>query len=225
MTKAEIISRIIDRITDPWSDCPENYDTAPLINLQEAEEYLREMREDDDLGDLDPEDRMPDEATPALYMEAYNCYVRWMKHELRVERLAEYIKEQDLVCEYVTYYAPTLDNPVNVFPVDFLDNCDTCPFTLKDGRIPTIIDLLSIGRRSKSSFCQTDEYCWFDKYTGVLHSTDHPFDDKILDAYGFARFILENAEALKYITDNMDRFDIQHIFLCSKDELMKEMIH
>ena len=80
MTKAEIVTRIIDRITDPWSESPEDYRFAQPIDMDAAAEYLAMYREDD--KDLDPEDRMPEEATPSLLMEAYNCYIRFQKHKL-----------------------------------------------------------------------------------------------------------------------------------------------
>lgn len=77
MTKAEIIDRIIDRMTDPWNDSPDDYKHANPITLAEAEEYLAEYRRDD--LDFEPEDRMPEEATPALLMEAYNAHIQKMK--------------------------------------------------------------------------------------------------------------------------------------------------
>lgn len=77
MTKNEIIDRIIDRITDPWNESPDDYKYAIPITLAEAEGYLAEYRKEDLY--FDPEDRMPEEATPALLMEAYNTHIQRMK--------------------------------------------------------------------------------------------------------------------------------------------------
>ena len=42
MTKTEIISRIIDRITDPWTESPEDYQYAELIDLDTAKDVLKQ---------------------------------------------------------------------------------------------------------------------------------------------------------------------------------------
>lgn len=224
MTKTEIISRIIDRITDPWCESPDDYRYAELIDLDAAADVLKQYRDDDDDCDLEPDERMPEEATPALLMEAYNCNIRYQKHELKVLHLAEYITDNEMVCEYDNYYAPTLENPIDMIPVDFLYNSTHFPFATHNTENPDVIDMLRIGQNSAKTFNCNHEYCWFDKEKEVLHSTDHPFRDGVLDAVAFARFTMSDAETLNYFLDEiMNEDDIKRVFECSKEELLKEV--
>ena len=224
MTKTEIISRIIDRITDPWTESPEDYQYAELIDLDTAKDVLKQYRDDDDDCDLEPDERMPKEATPALLMEAYNCNIRYQKFELRVERLAEYIKDNEMVCEYDNYYRNEFKDAIEVIPVDFLYNSTRFPFSTHNTENPDIIDMLRIGMNSAKTFNNNHEFCWFDKDTEVLHSTNTPFADGILDAEAFARFTLGDKETLEYFLDGlMSNDDIMHVFGCTADELRKEM--
>lgn len=226
MTKTEIISRIIDRITDPWCESPDDYRYAQPIDIDGAADVLKQYRDDDDACDLEPDERMPEEATPSLLMEAYNCYIRYQKFELRVKRLAEYITDNEMVCEYESYYAPTLDNPIDIIPVDFLYNSSRFPFSTHNTKKPDCIDMLRIGLNSTKTFNCNHEYCWFDKDKEVLHSTNSPFHDGILDAVAFARFVLCDADAFGYFLDGiMDNDDIIEVFECTKEELLKEVTH
>ena len=179
---------------------------------------LAVYRDDDINFDLD--DRLPDEATPELLMEAINCNLRWMRYKLRVSRLAEYITENEMVCEYVNYY----DDSIDLTPTEFVLHCDGFTFTDKNGNPLDNIDIFLTGLKSAQTFSPYDEYCWFDPADETMHSTNTPFKDKILDAEGFAEFILKDSETLKYITDDMEETEIQYIFLCSKDELMRGVI-
>lgn len=222
MTKAEIISRIIDRITDPWNDSPEDYEDVTPIDIIQATYYLAEYRHEDAENDFNPDDRMPAEATPALYMEAFNCYVRFQKHELRVIRLAEYITENEMVCEYDQYKDDYLANPLKVVPTDWLYT-ESFPFDMIDDAYPNTMFLITLGQRSPK-FNPNHEYCWFDKKAELLFSSDTPFADGVLDAKAFARFILLDADALRYFVDSIiDDDDIPQIFGCTHDELMKEV--
>lgn len=221
MTKTELTTRIIDRITDPWTDSPEDYADSDLITLQEAEELLRTCREEDRDNFLEPEEKMPEEVTPALLMEVYNCLVRANKHELRVKKLAQFITDNEMVCEYDTYYLPANDNAIDVVPVDFLYDVSTFPFQLNDNDTPNVADILRIGMNSKNTFRFDDEYCWFDKNKEVLRSTDHPFGDGTLDAEAFARFAMEDRETLEYfVKDIMTDDDITAVFGCTAEELL-----
>lgn len=220
MTKTEIISRIIDRITDPWTESPEDYRYAELINLDEAADVLKQYRDDDDDCDLEPDERMPEEATPTLLMEAFNCNIRYQKHELRVLRLAEFITDNEMVCEYDNFYAPTLDNPIDMIPVDFLGNTRTAPFSVRGNDLPDVLKLITIGQASVNTFDIGDEFCWFDSEKEILHSTSRPFRDGILDAEAFARFVLDDPETLSYFLDGiMDDDDIRKVFGCDRKEV------
>jgi len=223
MTKAEIISRIIDRITDPWTESPEDYQYAEPIDLDVAKDVLKQYRDDDDDCELDPEDRMPEEATPELLMEAFNCNVRYQKFELRVKRLAEYIKDNEMVCEYDNYYRPEYPDSPEVLPVDFI--WESFPFKPIGSMSPdNPLFLIELGRRSKD-FDSNKEFAWYDRENNLLHSTDTPFADGVLDAEAFARFVLCDADALGYFLDCiMDDGDILHIFGCTKEELLKEEV-
>lgn len=217
MTKAEIITRIIDRITDPWTESPEDYRYAEPIDLDTADDIIAQCREED--PDLEPEDRLPQETTPELMMEAFNCNVRHQKHELRVLRLAEFITDNEMVCEYDNYYAPTLDNPIDMIPVDFLINTRTAPFSFGNDT-PDVLKLITIGQASVNTFDMGDEFCWFDSEKEILHSTSRPFRDGILDAEAFARFVLDDPETLSYFLDGiMDDDDIRKVFGCERKEV------
>ena len=159
MTKAEIITRIINRITDPWNDCPECYDGVTPIDIFQATDYLMECRQEDAENNFDPDDRMPDEATPALYMEAYNCYLRFQIRELHIERLTNWIREFGPVCEYINDYAPTLENSPDLVPVDLLGSSSTFPFPVRGTDRPDCVTLIGIGQVSRNTFDHGDEYC------------------------------------------------------------------
>ena len=222
MTKAEIITRIIDRITDPWTDSPEDYRYAELIDLDVAKDIIAQCREED--LDYEPEDRLPEETTPELMMEAFNCNVRYQKHELRVLRLAEFITDNEMVCEYDNYYRSEYENAIEVIPVDFLYNSTRFPFSTHNTENPDIIDMLRIGMNSAKTFNNNHEFCWFDKDNEVLHSTDTPFADGVLDAEAFARFVLCDADSLGYFLDCvMDDDEIMHVFGCTAEDLLKEV--
>lgn len=220
MTKAEIITRIIDRITDPWTESPEDYRYAEPIDLDTAEDIIAQCNEED--IDMDPEDMLPQETTPELMMEAYNCNVRYQKFELRVERLAEYITDCEMVCEYDNYYKEFSDKKLDVYPVDFL--WGSFPFKTDEDIDPDDhLFYIELGQRSKD-FTANQEFCWYDREHNELHSTNTPFADGILDAEAFARFTLGDAETLEYFLDGvMDDDEIQKVFGCTADELRKEM--
>lgn len=223
MTKAELIERIIDRITDPWTESCEDYKYAELIDLDVAKDIIAQCNEED--LDLEPEDRLPAEVTPELMMLAYNCNVRKNKHELRVKRLAEYITDNEMVCEYANYYFPTIDDGIDLIPVDFLANTTKFPFEKKDGRTPDIIDLFRIFSKSREFFRQNDEFCWYDKENEILHSTDRPFRDGVLNAEDFAEYIMsdEGQDCFDYIVDDiMDDEDFESVFGCTREEFANE---
>ena len=89
---------------------------------------LKDLRDNEDAADLEPEERLPEDVTPELVMLAYNCLIRARKHEARVHRLAEYITDNEMVCEYANYYLPELENGIDMVPVDFLTDTDGFPF-------------------------------------------------------------------------------------------------
>ena len=220
MTKAELIERIIDRITDPWTESCEDYENAELIDLDVAKDIIAQCREED--PDLDPEDRLPEECTPEMMMIAFNCNVRKNWHELRVQRLAEWITENDCVCEYVNYYLPTLENGIDIMPTEFIADTDGCPFLKEE---PSPLDLICIGMNSRETFDPQDEYCWYDADTFTIHSTNEPFRDGTLDAEAFARFVLLDAEAFDYMFDGViDGVDIPYILGCTKEEYINKEV-
>ena len=219
MTKAELIERIVDAMIDPWTDNPEDYLDATPTDLEYAKVMLRDICDNEDAAELEPDERLPEEVTPALVMEAYNCLIRARKHEARVSRLADWIRENDPVCEYVNYYLPENPDVIDLVPIDFLTDTDGFPF-IEDA---SPLDLLCIGMNSRKTFNPQDEYCWFDPDTMTIHSTDEPFCDGTLDADAFARFILLDAETFGYMFDNIiDDEDIPNILGCTKEEYINE---
>lgn len=219
MTKAELIERTIDAMTDPWTECPEDYLCSTSIDLHEATDLLDQIRSDEQDMDLEPDEQLPQEVTPEIVMEAYNCHVRAMKFEARTERLADWIKENNPVCEYCNYYLPEHEDAKDVIPIDFLSDTDGFPF-IEDA---SPLDLLCIGMNSRRTFDPQDEYCWFDSDTMTMHSTDRPFGDDVLDAEDFAKFILLDAECFGYMFDHIiDDEDAKRILGCTKEEYIHE---
>lgn len=221
MTKAELIEKIVDAMTDPCTDCPEDYLYCTPIDEHEASDMLNQLRSDEDSMDLEPDERLPENVTPELVMIAYNCLIRSRKHEARTHRLAEYITDNEMVCEYSNYYLPELENGIDMIPVDFLYNSDTFPFATKHMNNPDVIETLRIGYNSHDTFNPNHEFCWFDKENELLHSTDHPFGEGILDAEAFAEYIMseEGQDCFDYITNEiMEDDDFKSVFGCTKEE-------
>ena len=219
MTKAELIERIIDAMIDPWTDDPEDYLYATPIDKYGAADLMAQIRDDEESADLDPDERMPEEATPELVMESYNCLIRARKFEARVSRLADFIIDNNLVCEYVNYYLPTLDNGLDLFPVDWLTDTDGLHF-IEDA---SPLEIMQIGVNSRVTFNPNHEYCWYDEDNKRLHSTDNPFSDGTLDAEAFARFILLDVEASDYIVNHiMTDEDAKKVLGCTKEEYFNE---
>lgn len=222
MTKYELTERVVDALIDPWTDCAEDYMDCTPVNISEASNILKDIREMENSCDLDEDERLPEEVTPSIIMETFNCLLRARKHEARIERLANYLKETDHTCEYDNYYVPAHKNAVRVIPIDFLYNCDVnnFPFPVKTNL--DIIDIITIGKNSPD-FDFTREYCWYDEDKKVLHSTDNPFADGTIDTEAFARFILEDEETADYMFNYIiDDKDIEYILGCTKEEYENE---
>lgn len=220
MTKAEIFYRLYDYLVDEGRDDPEEYLDLDLIDLDYAKVMLNDIRTFEDECDLEDDERLVPFLTPELVMEAYNCIIRAKKFEARTGRLADWIKENDPVCEYCNYYLPAHEDAIDLCPVDFLSDTDGFPF-LKDE--PSPLDLLCIGMNSRKTFDPQDEYCWFDADTLTMHSTNAPFADGVLDAEAFSQFILLDKETLEYMLDGIiDDEDAQYILGCTKEEYAHE---
>lgn len=212
MNRTELIEKIADRMIDPWTDDPHDYEDAELIDIDYAKTLLEDLRRDDEAVD-DPDYCLPAETTPELLMEVFNCIVRKNKHELLVERLAEYITDNEMVCEYDNYYKEFSEKKLDVYPSDFI--WDSFPFKpIGDMSPDNPLFLIQLGQRSKD-FDANKEFSWYDRENNLLHSTDTPFADGVLDAEAFARFILspEGEECLSYIRDYiMDDEDRTNVF-------------
>lgn len=224
MNKAELYERIIDALIDPWTDNPEDYLNATLIDLEYAHVMLKDLRDNEDAADLEPDERLPEDTTPEQIMEAYNCLVRARKHEARVNRLAEYITDNDMVCEYDNYYLPDHHDAVDITPIDFLVGTDRFPFDIGNNEA-SVLDMLLIGKNSANTFNPKDEYCWFDADAMTLHSTNEPFRDGTLDAEAFAEYAMsdEGQDCFDYITTEiMDDDDFQSVFGCTKEAFANE---
>lgn len=220
MNKAELIERIIDAITDPWNECPFDFEDLAPLNLEEATGYLADLRHDEDLSDLDPEDRLPAAVTPELYMEAFNCYLRKMRHECHILRLSKYLTDNECVCEYDQFRDDYKHNDPMVLPVDFL--LDGFPFPTASGEDPDMLDMLLIGKNSARTFNPEHDYCWYDKRTTTLFSSDTPFHDGIIHARALAEFILgpDGHTSLNYFLSSLlDDDKIEEIFHCSEAEV------
>ena len=220
MTKAELIERIVDAMIDPWTDNPEDYLDCIAIDLCQAEDLLDQIRSDEEDMGLEPDERMPEEATPELVKTAYNCLIRARKYEARVSRLAEFITDNECVCEYANYYYPEHEDAIDLVPTEYI--WEKFPFEMKDDMLPNPLVLIELGQRSPK-FNPNDEYCWYDKEKNQLFSSDEPFHDGVLDAEAFARFIMCDAEAFGYMFDHIiDAEDAKYILGCTKEEYINE---
>ena len=209
MTKAELTENILNHITDPWTDCCENYEDAELIDLEYAKVMIDDCREMDE--DYEPEDRLPAEVTPELIMEVYNCHVRHMKHELHVKRLAELLTENEDVCLHNNFFRNYENNDPEVVPCDFLQD----EHFYFDGTVGDALWYYDLFKNSRKTFDpDRHTYCWYDKEKHQLFSSDTPFADGVIDAEALARYILspEGADAKEELLGYISDEDAEKIF-------------
>lgn len=215
MTKYELIERIVDSFWDFSGEEPEDYLNMNPIDLKHASMYLAEQRADERAADLEPDECLPAEVTPELYMEAENCYIRMMKHNAHVIRLAKWLAEEFCVCEYDQYFDMYEHGGSRVLPVGWLYT-EPFPFDLVDDAYPNTAFLIQLGQRSPQ-FSLDHEYCWYDKSKNQLFSADDPYEAGAIDAVAFAEFILgpDGHDALDYFLSSiMDDGDIKDVFGC-----------
>lgn len=211
MTKAEMTERLVDRLVDPATEDLNEYEYVKPIDLEYAKSLLKDLRHED-IDIDDPDFAVPEDTTPELLMEVFNCLLRAKQHELTIQRLAEYITENEMVCEWDNYYLPAHPDAREVLPVDFL--FDSFPFQMIDDSYANPLWLIELGQRSPE-FNPDSAYCWFDMEHRQLYSTDTPFDDGILDAQAFAEWIMspEGEECREYFTESlMDEDAIEYVF-------------
>ena len=197
MNKAELIERIIDTFTGMGSEDPEDIATGNPLTLREAELYLKELRAAEK-ADLEPDEWLPAEVTPQMYMEAYNCYLRKCKYDVTAQRLAEFIRNGELVDAYHEFdgqYVSKTDKIV--YSTDMLTDTTEFPFTYYN---LTMLELITLGKNSPD-FDEREDFCWYDPETRTMHSTDTPFADGLIDAMAFAEWILEHPGRIEYFQD------------------------
>lgn len=219
MNKIELTERIIDKLTDPWTDSMEDWASADMLTISEAENVIDSIREEDNLAELEKDERLPMEVTPELVQEAWNCYVRSARHEMTIRLMAEYLTDTESVCEYDQYYTDSVPNAVRVLPVTFIE--EQFPFPLEHGNEPTAYELIIIGQNSVVTFHpERDEYCWFDQNKWQLFSSDAPFHDGVINAEAVARYMIdENPDFLNYMRECiMDEDDIKKVFKYAKED-------
>lgn len=222
MTKSEIIERIVDSFDDWSGEDPQDYLGMDPLTLEDAAMYLSEARANERAADLEPDECLPAETTPELYMEAENCYIRMMQYKAHMENLASYITEHEMVCEYDMYRDDYQHSDPEVIPVGFVLDEDVFPFAEMDH-----VELLQIGMNSGASFNPRHEYCWYDEDKKQLFSTDTPFADDIIHADTFAEYILspDGNECLDYILDSiMDDDEIRSVFGCDESSVRSRYI-
>jgi len=223
MTKAELIEKIIDALTDPYTDSDEDIATCDFIGLRMAKSMLSDIRYFEHMADIDPDDRLPDDVTPDLVMEAWNCRIRQARYTVKVDRLAEWITETEPVCIYDQYKDEYLKDPLVVLPVDFLHE-DTFPFKLIDDAYPSPFFLIELGQRSPE-FNLSHEYCWYDRDEDQLFSTNTPFADGTISAKDLAEYALtaQDHECLEEILSCMTDKDALLVFGLNKSDLRTEL--
>lgn len=223
MTRDQIIERITDSFTDMSGECPSDYADLDPITIEEATEYLADARADERSADLTPDECLPAETTPELYQIAMNCFIRYMQHEYRIERLAEFIEENEDVCLHNQYFNEYPNKDPEVIPIDFLDNEDTFPFNTGTNDKLSITDLILIGMNSSRSFNPNHVYCWYNKEKHQLCSSNTPFADGVIHAEPLARYALspDGSECLEELLGYMDEDDIENVFRCDEETIRK----
>ena len=214
MNKEQIIEALLYRMSDPCvPDCDEDIAESDLMTHEEAVGYIAELREEDeDIGDDDY--HVPAEATPELYMEAYNCRVKLARRNVTIDRIAEFITENNEVAMYSGYSGDLLDegyttNNVDVIPVDFLDN-ETEFFFDSD---LSALDMILIGKNSKAFNADRYEYCWYDVDKKVLHGSHNPFEEDVLDAKELATYLVDHPDEITSgFVGYCDDEELSHIF-------------
>ena len=197
MKKEELIERIIDTFTDMGSEDPEDTAYADELTLPEARTYLSELRANEKAS-LEPDEWLPAEITPELYMEAFNCYLRRCRYEVTLHRLEKFIEYGELVDVYHEFDGRYIsDTDKTVYPTGFLSESIEFPFTCDD---LTMLDLITLGQNSPD-FNPNAKFCWYDITNHELHSTNAPFEDGLIDARAFAAWILEHPGRISYIKD------------------------
>ena len=209
MNKSELVERIIDTFTAMGSEDPVDTAYSDLLTPSEAKMYLDELRANEKQY-LEPEDRLPAEVTPELYMEAYNCYVRRCKYEVTLSRLAQFIMDSENVCLYHEFYGDYISKTDRVaYPVDWLMENMEFPFTSEN---LTMLDLITLGQNSPD-FNPEQKYCWYDAASHTIRSTNTPFASGLMSAWDFAKWLLEDNNRIQYVQGyHMDNTDIDYIF-------------
>ena len=222
MTKAELTTAILERLHDPYDTVPDA-DTATLdfLTLDQAKEYLADLRRDEDAAELDQDERLPQEVTPELYMEVWNCDIRRCRYSVWVERLAGWLTTNECVCIHNQYHHDYTNDDPDVEPMDFLYemNPDELSFVKDPGNT---VEMLTLGMRSRDTFNPDHEYYWYDAKNDRLVSSDTPFADGICDATALARYaVMCSGECLKEILSQMDSKDMFLVFGTADAEEVK----
>lgn len=219
MEKAQIIETIIDFIDAPYEESPESFDDITEINLEEAAQYLKDYIQDARCCDDDNAVTAFTEATPEVFLEAWNKLCSDHRRRLITDNLADYITESECVCEYDQFCADYQKDPPRALPVEFLDISDIASFPFHTATQLTVADLIQIGINSAGNNLD-HTYAYFNEETMSLYSTDTPFEDGILDARGFAEFLLGNRDALVQFFNSMDDDEIMKVFGMSESEVL-----
>lgn len=223
MTKAELTTAILERLHDPYDTIPDaDIATLDFLTLDQAKEYLADLRRDEDAAELDQDERLPQEVTPELYMEVWNCDIRRCRYSVWVERLAGWLTTNECVCIHNQYHHDYTNDDPDVEPMDFLHEYDIGELPFMDDAYNDAIDLLTIGMRSKDTFTPADEYYWYDAKNNRLCSSSTPFADGVCDATALARYaVMCSDECLEEILSQMDSKDMFLVFGTADAEEVK----
>ena len=214
MNKAELIERIVDTFTGMGSEDPIDTAFCSYLTLEEAKTYLNEYRAMEK-ADFEPDEWLPEEVTPELWMEANNCYIRKCRHDVLVKRITEWLIEDDPVALYDNYRLDYGENHPEIVPIDFWYNYDSiADLPFGHGNKPTIVDmieLIQIGLNSKGYCNFTHEYICYNEKEKRLSTTNHPFAAGMINPNEFAEYIASTPELLEeirehYLTDEQIKY-------------------
>lgn len=199
MKKEELIERIVDTFTGMGSEDPIDTAFCNYLTLEEAKTYLDEYRAMEK-ADFEPDEWLPEEVTPELWMEANNCYIRKCKYDVTVLRIAKWLVDTEPVCLYDDYHVDYNSESPSIESIDYWYNFDDVsffPFGYGKNLNPfDVIELIQIGINSKDTCNFTDNFILYDSKNKVLQTCNKPFGEGIINAMDFAKYIMGTPDVL-----------------------------
>ena len=193
MTRKQLKNNIMNICTDPYTDGDQEYEPITSNIVPDMLKELFQIQKD---CELDPDECVPENIEPSLFMELYNEIAAEHNADLRKRRildlLSECIEKECCVCEYdsflydfISEYQTKLEE--QICPMDWLDDEDE-PLELNALPVSELIGMI----RNSPRFNMDHEY--YTMKDGKLISTNNPFRDGIVSAKPMACYMIEHDE-------------------------------